>query len=424
MKKRSLILVLSTLLVVLFAFTSYSAPITIRGLRWLSWPEEKDLYDKWCQEYTKAHPDVKIEIEWVTTGYGEKLTTSFAGGQAPDFFFVHTPNLPAYVEQGLCAPLDKYIDGPNGINTKDIFPAIWKVTTYKSKRYGYSAINGCQTLYYNKKMFREAGLKFPDKSWTWADLPEVARKLTKKDAGGKVIQYGFQCDEYNRVWISYLWSMKGKTFDNEENPKKPLFNNEIGVEAAKYLADLVMVYGVAPTPGVPGALGYREAFSSQKVAMILDGSWMVNSFSRQKDLEYGTTLVPKGKVRAGWYDVCMWAMSTQTKHPDIVWDIIKFLSGPDKALACADYGGVLLMGMPSWQSAYKDPRWKPCDLVSPIAEQMKYSRAELAFYNAGKWFWAMLNPKLQEIIIMKKEPKVALDELAEETVKEIIQKRP
>jgi len=215
MKKRSLILVLSTLLVVLFAFTSYSAPITIRGLRWLSWPEEENLYDKWCQEYTKAHPDVKVEIEWVTTGYGEKLTTSFAGGQAPDFFFIHTPNLPAYVEQGLPVALDKYLDGSNGINTKDIFPAIWKVTTYKGKRYGYSTLNGCQTLYYNKRMFREAGVKFPDKTWTWKDLAEAAKKLTKKDEGGRITQYGFQCDEYNRVWISYLWSMRGKTFDNE-----------------------------------------------------------------------------------------------------------------------------------------------------------------------------------------------------------------
>jgi len=158
--------------------------------------------------------------------------------------------------------------------------------------------------------------------------------------------------------------------------------------------------------------------------MILDGNWMVNSFSRQKGLEYGTALVPKGKVRAGWYDACIWSMSSQTKYPDITWDIIKFLSGPDKAIAMADYGGVLLMGMPSWQSCYKDPRWKPVDIVAPIEEQMKYSRAELAFFNAGKWFWDMLNTKLQEIVIMKKDPKKALDELAEETIQEIIQKRP
>jgi len=424
MKKRSLILVLSTLLVVLFAFTSYSAPITLRLTKWLSFPEEKGWIEKWAKKYEQAHPDVKIEIDLVTTGYDEKLLTSFAGGEAPDIFYVHSVNLPAYVEQGLCVPLDKYIDGPNGINTKDIFPAIWKATTYKGKKYGYSATNGVQILYFNKRMFRESGLRYPDKNWTWKDLAETAQKLTKKDKDGRITQYGFQCDEYNRVFVTYVWSMGGKLFDNEEAPKKPLFNNTIGVEAAKYLADLVMVYGVAPAPGVPGALGYREAFRTQKVAMILDGSWMIRNFINQKDLEFGTAVVPKGKKRTGWYDCCFWAMSTQTKYPDIVWDVIKHMSSVEVALDKADYGGPQLMGMPSWQTAYKDPRWKPCDLVAPVVEQMKYARPELSFWNAGKFAFTMLASKLQEIIIMKKDPKKALDELAQETIEEIIKKMP
>lgn len=416
---------LSVLLMVLFASQAYSAPITIRGIRWLSYPEEKLLYDEWCEEYNRVHPDVKVEIEWITTGYDEKKVTSFAGGQAPDFYFIHTPRLPLDIEEGMCVPLDEYIDGPNGIDAEDLFPAIWEATTYKGKRYGFSDVNGVQILYYNKKMFREAGLEFPDENWTWQDLAETAEKLTKDiDGDGRIDQYGFQCDEYNRVFTTYVWSMEGKLFDNEQSPEEPLFNGPVGVEAAKYLSDLVLVYGVAVPPGVPGALGYREAFGSQKVAMILDGSWMINTFSYREDLEYGTTLVPKGKVRAGWYDVCTWVMSSQTKHPDITWDVIKFLSGPDRALALADYGGVHLQGMPSWQSCYEDPRWKPHEVVVPVAEQIKYARPEVVFWNAGKWYWDMLNTKLQEIVILERDPKAALDELAEETVKEIIQKMP
>jgi hypothetical protein len=117
-------------------------------------------------------------------------------------------------------------------------------------------------------------------------------------------------------------------------------------------------------------------------------------------------------------------MSTQTKYPDIVWDVIKYMSSLEVALDKADYGGPQLMGMPSWQTAYKNPQWKPCDLVAPVVEQMKYARPELSFWNAGKFAWNMLAPKLQEIIIMKKDPKKTLDELAQETIEEIIKKMP
>jgi multiple sugar transport system substrate-binding protein len=398
--------------------------ITLRGTKWQSFVEEKTMMEDWSARYTKAHPNVTIQFEMITTGYGEKLTAGFAGGTAPDYYYVNFKDLPAQVVQGMPRPLDAYIDGKNGVKRADIFDEIWKAGSYKGKTYSYSRNNGVQILYYNKKMFQAAGVPFPNENWTWDDLAAAAKKLIKKDASGRIEQYGFQCDEYARVWVTHLWSNNGKDFDDSYAPKKALFNGPEGVAAAKYLMDLVQSYGVAPPPGVPGALGYREAFSTQKVAMILDGSWMVKSFAKVQGLDYGTMLVPKGKIRTGWYDVNGFCSASTNKFPDTTWDVIKFMTSLDISLEYADYGGNNLGGMPSWKTAYTDPRWKPTAVSAPIAEQMKFARAEYSWYNSGKWFWNMLNTSLQAMVTKKLDPQKVLDDLAAETQKEILDKTP
>ncbi len=404
--------------------TAAEEKVTLRGTKWQSYIEEKYQMEEWVNQYMEANPNITIEFEMVATGYGEKLIAGFAGGTGPDFYYLHIPNLPRQVQQGIPMPLDDYIDGPDGINRDDIFDSIWKATTYKGKTYGYSRSNGVQVLYYNKKMFDDVGLAYPDETWTWDDLAMAAKQLVKKDESGRISQFGFQCDEYNRVWLSHVWSNNGKVFDDRFEPTKALFNSPEGVAAAKYLVDLVQAFGVAPPPGVAGALGYREAFSTQKVAMILDGSWMIKSFSKKEGLEYGTTLVPQGKIRAGWYDVTAFMMASTTKYPDQTWGVVKNFSNVDRALEYADYGGDLLGGMPAWKTAYTDPRWKPTAISKPVADQMVFASAELTFYDSGKWFWSMLNAKLQEIVTLKRDPKEALDELAAETKSEILDKMP
>ncbi len=403
---------------------AWAQKATIRGTKWQSFVEEKVMLDTWAAQFMKLHPEITLSFELVTTGYAEKLVAGFAGGTAPDIYYVNNKDLRPQVDQGMPQPIDKFIDGPNGINRADIFDPIWQAFTVKGKTYTFSRNNGVQVLYYNKRMFTEAGVPFPNQNWTWDDLAATAKKLTKTDASGRIEQYGFQCDEYARVWITYLWSLGAKAFDDEVNPKKPTFNGPEGVQAAKYLVSLVQAYGVSPPPGVPGALGYREAFSTEKVAMILDGSWMVKNFSNKEGLNYGTALVPKGKIRTGWYDVNGFAMASTTKFPDAAWAVIKFVTSLDKALEYADYGGNKLGGMPSYKTAYTDRRWEPTPISAPIAEQMKLARAEYSFHNAGKWFWDMLNAKLQAIVTEKLDPKKALDDLAVETQKEILDKIP
>lgn len=426
---KRLVTILVMIAVAFFCVQAVSAQTAVKAvlhaMNWLSFAEENDLYQSWSRTFEKAHPGYVVNFESLPQGYGEKIAALFAAGTAPDMYFINSVDIPAQAEQGMPQPLDSYIDGPNGINAKDIFPAVWKASTYKGKRYGWSQVNGAQILYYNKTYFDQAKIPYPTDKWTWDDLAAAAKKLTKTDSKGRVTVYGFQCDELNRVFASYLWSNGGTFFDNDDNPKEVRFNGPLGLQAANYLRNLVQTLGAAPPPGTPGALGYREAFRTGTAAMILDGSWMILTYSKQKGLNWGTQVIPKGSMgRQGWYDDVIWGMSSQTKNPDATWEMIKYFTGKDTALQRADYGGNNLSGMPSWISAYKDPKWKPTLLVKPVEAQMAQSRPELAYWNAGMFQWTLLLTALQEIVGTNVDPQTRLNQLAQETQDQILSKMP
>jgi len=393
--------------------TGYAAEkIKIRGMRWVSWAEQPALYGKWFDEYMKEHPDVDVKIDFLTTGYGEKLASGFAAGSSPDFYFGGSLT---QIKQGWVLPLDNYVTGPNGIDLEDTYDQLW--ITYKGKKYSYGSSCAVQVAYYNKKLFDEAGVSYPDENWYWDDLAKIASKVTfDTDKDGNPDIWGFQCDEPTRMFVTHVWTQGGKLFS--EDMTKALMNGPEGVKAANFIASLTTELGAAPFPGGVGALGYREAFRMGKASMIMDGNWMIQPFSLTKGLDYGVQVVPRDKVRASWLEPEKWVISSQTKHPDITWDVVfKFMLGPDKALEYANFGGPLLQKLPGYKSSFKDTRWRPCEMVETAVKELEYARLTPDFVGQSTWQWDLQNAGLQEIVLTGKDAKEILDRIAKETDK-------
>ncbi|MCL2318721.1 MAG: extracellular solute-binding protein, partial [Treponema sp.] len=271
-------------------------------------------------------------------------------------------------------------------------------------------------------LFDKAGVPYPTEKWTWQDMADAAKKLTVKDASGKIIQYGFQYDEYCRLWISHFQSNGGQAFDNRDKPTKVTFNNDLGVASAQYLFDLVQSLNVSPPPGVAGVLGHRDSFANGIVAMILDGSWMNTQFAQKEGMKYGVALVPLGKVaRGGWIAPTHYAMSGKTKYPDQVWTYLKWWFSYDNSMSFSGYGDAIKSaGMPVWKSAYTDPKFKPDEQVSMIAKQVTYSVPDMTFQYFGTWYWDTLNVGLQEMVGNKIAPKTAIETIAQRTQKNVL----
>jgi multiple sugar transport system substrate-binding protein len=396
-----------------------SGVVTLRGMHWTSSIADQQRSNQRFEEFTRQNPNIRIDMQWFPQGYGERLLALFAAGDAPDYFANYVGDLGNRVMRGFMQPITPFFNREGYNRNADLMENA--IIRFQGEVYGVVQVVQPQVLYYNRDLFDRAGVARPNDNWTWADLARAAQRLTIMD-GGRIVQYGFQCDEYNRVWISHFQSNGGVPFDNRDMPTRVTFNNDIGVESAQFMLDLVQSLNVSPPPGVPGVLGHRDSFANGLVAMILDGSWMNISFAQMENLNYGIALVPRGRAaRGGWIAPTHYAMSATTRNAEATWTLLRWWFGYENSMSFAGFGNTLTStGLPIWRSAYNDPRWQPDEYVTTIGRMVQYSVPDMTFQFFGTWYWSVVNSGLQEMVGYEWTARDAIRTISERTYREVI----
>ncbi len=102
-------------------------------------------------------------------------------------------------------------------------------------------------MYWNKEAFKEAGLDPEKPPTSWAELKTMAAKLTRKDASGKVTQYGVQIPSSGfPYWLFQTLSTTNDVLLANETGNKVTFDNPKVIEALQFWVDLGKA-GVHPT---------------------------------------------------------------------------------------------------------------------------------------------------------------------------------
>ncbi|MGE4584865.1 MAG: ABC transporter substrate-binding protein [Sphaerochaeta sp.] len=141
-------------------------------------------------DFEAANPD--ITIEWVTAPYGEivnQVVNMAGGGNKVDAIFGEIDWVPGLVDAGLAAPV-RDILSPAFVD--DFYPDVLKSFEVDGKPYGIPLYVSPYVLYYNKNLFKQAGLDPNKPPKTYNEMLSYAEKLSKlKDANGnKVYAFG------------------------------------------------------------------------------------------------------------------------------------------------------------------------------------------------------------------------------------------
>ena len=137
--------------------------------------------------------------------YWDKLQTSIAGGDAPDVFAMDGPLFPDYQTRDVLLDLKPFIDR-DGYDLGQLADQAVADFTTPDGQFGLPRDLNVVALYYNKAMFDAAGIPYPDDTWDWAKLTDVAKKLTLRDASGKTTQWGFYTESTD---MENFWSEAG-----------------------------------------------------------------------------------------------------------------------------------------------------------------------------------------------------------------------
>jgi multiple sugar transport system substrate-binding protein len=307
------------------------------------------VHEKLAADYTKVHPNVKINI--TTMAYGDlfqKLPIALQTGTGPDIFHMHNsydglfgPYLAPYPQDVL--PLDQL-----KADFTQIDPHV------KDGKIYYMDM-GVMTsgIFYNKKMWREAGLTEADIPKTWDQFVQVAKKLTQYDSAGNITREGFSNNGYEDLLTGALTLQSGRYFFDANN--RPVVNTDVWEKNLKFVLDFYTVHKTSSIQFPP----FNDAFNNQQGAMIYCWGWIGALLSQNPDLEWGYFNLPTwdGKP-APAYDrnngetILSVSNSAKKEAQAVGFDILKYFLCRDDLLVEMD---MLLNIVPTKKSLAKNP---------------------------------------------------------------------
>ena len=262
--------------------------------------------------------------------YWTMLEAGAQGGSLPDVFWMHSNESQRYMSNDMLLDLTDKIADSDLIDPANYPEDIWGLYTYDEKYYAVPKDVDTIALWYNKAMFDEAGLAYPTADWTWDDVTEAAKKLTKEDGS----QYGLAVrNDNNQAGYYNLVYDNGGHIINEDKTKSG-WDDPKTIEAMEVLESWIKD-GVMPPIETMSENGEDVLFQSGKVAMVPQGSWMVAAY---RDNEYtaencDVVELPKSATtgrRASVYNGLGWAASANGKNTENAWKLIEYL-GSEKA---------------------------------------------------------------------------------------------
>ncbi len=299
-------------------------PVEVTLAGWGSSPEEQQLLQQVLDEFQAKNPDVKVKYEVIADQYMDVIKTRLIGNEAPDVFYLDAFEAPALIEKDVLEPLDGYVTPEFDLDDFE-GPTVNAFKGGDGKIYGFPKDTSTLALFYNKKMFADAGIAAPPA--TWDELLEVSEKLTKKN-GSKVEVYGLgQAPELARQMFM-IEAFGGKLSDDQGMAAFATPEGEKG------LALVIDQHLKAQTAGQPSDVGSGwggEMFGQQKAAMVLEGNWAIPFIqSNFPDVDFGTAEVPtvNGKKGTMAFTVA-YVMNKNSAKKEAAWKLLSYLTGKE-----------------------------------------------------------------------------------------------
>lgn len=305
--------------------------------------QEDELYKQRIPEFEAKFPNTKVSLEnFLSTEYYAKIATMSAGGTIGDAMWTSIGQGGIYFldARKTIAPIDDMVS-KDKFDTKVYFDGCMKAVTREGRLLGlpFKAHPGQAFVFYNKKIFDDAGVKYPEEGWTTQNLIELAKKVNKT---GEYFGYYPQVTQKGILTAT-------RTFGGEllsEDGKKAQLNSKEATEAIKYIASLVYEHKVSPTPEqmVGNTATPEQMFIIGKVAMFQGGSSIQVTQKQIGDkFQIFATTNAKGPtgIAGSDYEVDAYSMVASTKNKDQAWELMKWLTDQESGIRLGEIGGTI-----------------------------------------------------------------------------------
>ncbi len=293
-------------------------------------------------EFHAAHPNIHVFYIPDPENLEEKMLADFQAGTAPDVFQGCCAHFPIWAQMGYTLDLRPYVNADlDRATIADWDPAQYHAFfTRDGKQYGLPKYHGALALYYNKDLFDQYHVEYPNGSWTHTDYLRAMEAIRRDlDGDDQIDLWGSMVDiSWDRIQIHV--NGFGGHFVDPNDPTKCLMGELEARAALEWLRARIWDDHVMPTLPQVRSKGTHEAFVAERIAMVEDGSWALKDILSAAKFRVGVAPFPAGparKVTLATTDG--FGIYAGTRHPEAAWELVKFLISKNygRAMARANF---------------------------------------------------------------------------------------
>ena len=378
------------------------------------------IVDGYAADFTKENPSIRVKPIYTGT-YQEtivKALTAHKSGEPPQTAIILSTDMFTLIDEDAILPFDDVLKGPEDQAwLKSFFPAFMKNSQTGGKTWGIPFQRSTIVLYWNKELFKEAGLDPSKPPATWADQLEYAKKLTKRDASGNVTQWGIQVPSSGFPY----WLFQGFTTQNDvllmnEAGTETYYDKPAVVEALQYWVDLSQKHKVM-APGVIEWGTTPKDFFEKKTAMMWTTTGNLTNVKNNAKFDFGVAMLPAGKHRGsptGGGNFYLFKKTTPAQREAVV-KFAKWMTSPERAAQWGIETGYVAVRPDAWQTPGMKKYVDGFPAAAVARDQLPHAVAELSTHDNQRVTKA-LNDGLQAALTGTKPPAAAMkDAQAEAT---------
>jgi len=282
---------------------------------------DQALFGGWLALFQERYPHIAVELR-------------AGGSEEADVFRVSAFELSELVEAGSLRSLGAFLEPDPAVDLADYYPGSAGLFTVQGQVWALPVGVDVVVAYYNRDLFDQYGVPYPEAGWTWDDF--LATAMALRDPGEQV--FGYAPTDATFDPLSIIYQRGGRILDDLNAPTRTTFDDPLTIAALDWYAGLMHRHNVAPTQQQAREASFggtaRAGVYRGKVGMWL--AWLsqrggsadaAGDWPGEWEMRWGVVPVPRHEGGATLAMADGYAIAAPAEHPDACWQWISFLSG-------------------------------------------------------------------------------------------------
>lgn len=279
------------------------------------------IVDKAIARFEETHPGVKIHYYSgiAKEDYSEWCARKLLEGEMPDVFMVLDSDFEKFTSLGVTKDLDELIERDGEFHKEDFFSTALNTGRYGGRQYALPYETVPTLMFVNKSLLAKENIPMPKEDWTWEDMYEICRKITKDtDKDGLLDQFG----TYNYSWRDAFYTSGGKLYG--DNQGQVTFTDSRVLDAVKYikrLNDLNKGQSVTQEDFNEGGVAFMPlTFAEYRTYKTYP--YRIKKYTR---FQWDCITFPAGEdgENISKVDALLMGINSRTKHEKLAWEFLK-----------------------------------------------------------------------------------------------------